>query len=400
MPSVFCAGVTAATVDEHDDVSATQSQDGLQTLNSLSRQGTPDKANLQTVAHQANYEPTSHDSSADGHFASSMSKQLQPVYKALEASAVMPDTADPELQSHAAAAAAALVTPPEASVPRPVADIEGTAAASTSAAHQASTAAAKGDAASEPAAQAGLQLSALSPAASFVMEFAPTYSPVFAPVFSPSAVANSSATSAAPLAIPVAAAAAAAQPASEAALAPAESSCAHAAELVTAAEAALAAAGSTPLAAHEEADQQVLESVAEEAPASTSELHDSSGLPLAAISDAIGQAIPSPNESPLTSREDMNLHLQPEHLGDEPDVTAVMIAANLEGAAADARAAAADARHADTAAHEEAVRLVVSVAWSCMQPPYAADPAATTASCVLYSALAISAVALRVIASV
>ncbi|KAL0043817.1 hypothetical protein WJX82_006815 [Trebouxia sp. C0006] len=43
----------------------------------------------------------------------------------------------------------------------------------------------------------------------------------------------------------------------------------------------------------------------------------------------------------------------PEHLGEEPDVTAVMIAADLEGTAADAKATT-DARPADTAAHEEA----------------------------------------------
>ncbi len=400
LPSVFCAGITAATADELDTVSATHSQDGLQTLSSLSRQGIPDKANLQTVAHQATYEPTSHDRSADSHLASSMSTQCQPVCKPLEASAVMPDAANPELQSHAAAAAAALVKASEASIPRPVADPEGTAAASTSAADQASTAAVKGDGASEPAAQVGLQLSVLSPDASFVMEFAPTYSPVFAPVFSPNAIAYPSTTSAAPLAaaLPVAAAAAAAQPAFGAAAAPAESSCAHAAELVTAAEAALTAAGSAPLAAREEAGQQVLQTVAEETAAATPELHDSSGLPFAATSDAIGQGLPATDQSPLTSREDVNLYLQPEHLGEESDVTAVMIAADLEGTAAGAKAAA-DARPADKAAREEAVRLVVSVAWSCMQPLYAADPAATITTCGLHSVLAVSAVAVKVIAS-
>ncbi len=366
-PPAFGAGITAATADELDTVSGTHSKDGLQTLNSLSRQGIPDKANLQTVAHQATYEPASHDHCADGHLASSMSKQRQPVYKPLEAPAVMPDAANPELQSHAAAAAAALVRASEASVPRPVADPEGTAALSTSAADQASTAAAKGDAASEPAAQAGLQLSALSPAASFVMEFAPTYSPVFAPVFSPNAIAQPSFTSAAPLAaaIPVAVAAAAAQPASEAAVAPAESSCAHAAELVPAAEAAPTAASSAPLAACEDAGQQVLETAAEETAAATPELHDSSGLSLAATSDVIGQTLPTTDQSPLTSREDVNLYLQPVNLGDEPDVTAVMVAADLEVTAADAKATT-DARPADTAAHEEAVRLVVSPAWSCL----------------------------------
>ena len=369
MLSVFCAGIMAATADELDTVSATHSQDGLQTLKSLSRQGITGKENSQTVAHQATYEPASHDCSADGHLASSMSKQRQPVCKPLEASAVMPDAANPELQSHAAAAAAALVTPPEASVPRPVAHPEGTAAASTSAADQASTAV-KSDGASEPAAQVALQLSALSPAASFVMEFTPTYSPVFAPVFSPNAIAHPNTTSAAPLAaaISVAVAAATAQPASEAAVAPAESSCAHTAELETAAEAAPTAASSAPLAACEEAGQQVLETVPEETASATPELHDSSGLSLAATSDAIGQAIPSSNESPLTSREDVNLYLQPEHLGEEPDVKAVMVAADLEGTMADAKAAAADARPADKAAHEEAVRLVVTDAWSCMQP--------------------------------
>lgn len=396
-PPAFGAGITAATADELDTVSGTHSKDGLQTLNSLSRQGIPDKANLQTVADQATYEPASHERSADGHLASTMSKQRQPVCKPLEASAVKSDAANAALRYHAAAAAAALVTPPEASVPRPVADPEGVAAASTSAADPASTAAAKGTVASEPAAQVALQLAALSPAASFVMEFAPTYSPVFAPVFSPNAVANSSTTSAAPLAaaIPLAAAAAAALPAFEAAVAPAESSCA---EPEPAAKAAPTAASSAPLAAREEADQQVLDTVAEEAAAATPELHDSSGVSLAATSDAPGQALPATDLSPLTSREDVNLHLQPEHLGEEPDVTAVMIAADLEGTAADAKATT-DARPADTAAHEEAVRLVVSVAWSCMQPLYAADPAATTTSCVLNSVLAVSAVALMVTTS-
>ncbi len=387
-PSVFCAGVTAATADKLDTVPATHPLDGLQTLNSSSRQGRPDKAQFQTVAHQATYEPTSHDRGTDGHLAYAMCEQRQPVCKPLEASAAMPDAARAELQHDAAAV---LVRASQASITRPVVDPEGTAAASTTAADQAPTAAANGDVASEPAAQVGLQLPALSPAASFVMEFAPTYSPVFAPVFSPNAIAHPSSTSAAPpaAAIPLAAAAAAAQPAFEAAVAPAESSCAHAAELVTAAEAAPTAAISASLAAREEAGQQVLETVAEETAAATPELHDSSGLSLAAKSDAIGQALPSTDQSPLTSRVDVNLYLQPEHLGDEPDVTAVMIAADLEGTAADAKAAA-DARPADKAARDKAVRLVVSVAWSCT---------ATTTSCVLYSVLAITAVAMRVTAS-
>lgn len=392
---VFFADIMAATADKLDTVSATHSQDGVQTLDSLSRQGIPDKAHLQSVAHQDVYEPTSPDRGADGHLASSLSKQRQPVCNPLEASALMPDAADPELQSHAAeAAAAAWITASAASVPRPVADPEGTAAASTSAADQASTAAAKGDGASEPAAQVGLQLSA-SPAASFVMEFAPTYSPVFAPVFSPHAIAQPSFTSAAPLAaaIPVQLLL---QPAFEAAVAPAESSCA---EPEAAAEAAPTDASSAPLAAREEAGQQVLQSVAEETVAATPELHDSPGLSLAATSDAVGQALPSTDQTPLTSREDVNLYPQPRSLGDEPEVTAVMIAADFGGTAADAKAAA-EARCDDTAAHEEAVRLVVSVAWSCMQPLYAADPAATTTSCVLNSVLAIPAVALRVTASV
>lgn len=366
MPSVLCAGTTAATADELDTVSATHSLDGLQTLNSLSRQGLPDKANLQTAAQQATYEPTSHDRSADGHLASCLSKQRQPVCKPLEASAVMPEAANAELHYHPAAAAAAPVRASEASVTRHVADPEGTAAASTSAADQPSTAAAKGDVASEPAAQVGVQLSALSPAASFVMEFAPTYSPVFAPMFSPNAIAQPSSTLAAPLAaaIPAAAAAAAAQPAFEAAVASAESSCAHAADLVTAAEAAPTAAGSASLAAREEAGLQVSETVAEEAPAATLVLHDSSALSFVATSDAIGQALPCTNQSPSAATA---LHLQPEHLDEEPDVTAVMIAADLEGTVADPKAAA-DARPADTAACEEAVRPVVSDAWPCMQP--------------------------------
>ena len=366
IPSGFVAGITAATADKLDTVSATHPQDALQTLNSLSRQGSPDKANLQTVVHQAPYEPTSHDRSTDGHLAYAMCEQRQPVCKSLEASAVMPDAANAELQSHAAAAAAP-VRASEASVTRPVVDPEGTAVASSSATDQASTAAAKGDVASEPAAQVALQLPALSPAASFVMEFAPTFSPVFAPVFSPDAIAHPSTTLAAPLAaaMPVAAAAAAAQPAFEAAFAPAESSCAHAAELETAAEAAPTAADSAPLAAHGDAGQQVLKTVAEETPATTPVLHGLSGLSFAATSDAVGQALPSTNQSRSTSTQDTDVYLQPEQLGDEPDVTAV-IAADLEGTATGAKAAA-DARPADTAAREEAVRLVVSDAWSCMQ---------------------------------
>lgn len=366
MPPVVCAGATAATADELDTVSAAHPQDGLQALNSSSRQGSPDEANLQTVAHQATYEPTSHDSSADGHLAYAICEQHQSLCKPLEAPAVMPDAARAELQYDAAAAATALVTASEASVPRPVVDPEGTAATSTSAADQAPTAAAKGDVASEPAAQVQLQLPALSPAASFVIEFAPTYSPVFAPVFSPDAVAHPSTTSTAPLtaALPLAAAATAAQPALEAAVAPAESSCAHAAELETAMEAAPAAAGFAPLAAHSEAGQQLPEAAAaveEEPPAAAPVLHDSPGLSFAAVSDAIGQAISSSNKSPLTSREDVHLHMQPEHLGDEPDGTAVMIAADTEDTVSGAKAAA-DARPADEAAHEEAVRLVVSAA--------------------------------------
>ncbi|KAA6418482.1 MAG: hypothetical protein FRX49_11538 [Trebouxia sp. A1-2] len=146
-------GATAATADELDTVSAAHPQDGLQALNSSSRQGSPDEANLQTVAHQATYEPTSHDSSADGHLAYAICEQHQSLCKPLEAPAVMPDAARAELQYDAAAAATALVTASEASVPRPVVDPEGTAATSTSAADQAPTAAAKGDVASEPAAQ-------------------------------------------------------------------------------------------------------------------------------------------------------------------------------------------------------------------------------------------------------
>jgi len=364
MPSDFRAGITAATADELDTISATHPQDGLQTLNSLSRQGSPDKASLQTGAQQATYEPTCHDRSAEGHSAYAMSELPQPVCKALEASAVMTNAANAEL--HAAAASAASIGASEASVTRPVAGPESTAAASTSAADQASTAAAKSDVASEPAAQVGLQLSAVSPASSFALEFAPTRSPVFAPLFSPDAIAHPSTTPAAPLAaaIPVAAAAAAAQPASEAAVAPAESSCAHAAELETAAEAAPIAAGSAPLAAHEEARQQVPKAAAaveQETPAVTPVLHDSPGLSFAATSDATGQALPSTNQSPLTTTEEVDLYLQPEHLGDEPDATAVMIAADLAGTVADAKAAA-DAGPADKAACEEVVRLDVSAA--------------------------------------
>ncbi|DBA83608.1 TPA: hypothetical protein ACH3X1_006176 [Trebouxia sp. C0004] len=286
-----------------------------------------------------------------------MSKQRQPVCKLLEASAVMPDAARAELQYDAAAVAAVLVRASEASVSRHVADPEGTAAASTSAADQAPTSAAKGDAASEPAAQIELQPPALLSAASFAMEFAPMYSPVFARVFSPDATAHPSTTSIAPLAAatPEAAATAAAQPAFEAAIAPAESSCAHATELETAAEAA-PAAGSAPLAAREDAGQQVLETVAEETPAATPVLHNSSGLSFAATSDANGQALSSTTQSPSTTPQDITVYLQP-----EPVATAVMIAADLEGTAAGAKAAA-DARPADKAACDEAVRLVVSAA--------------------------------------